>query len=172
MDTASERARTGPLSALLAGLEAGMLGVLWMLAWLGVSAAWERLSFWTPENLMATAFYGADALRPGFTGATLSGMALFLLLYSALGALFALAVRARWTRLRTILVGALFGLCWYYLSYRLIWKSAIPLAALLHPERPTMIGHLIYGAVLGRFPAYQRRLAETPPAPVSPEETV
>ena len=70
-----------------------MLGVLWMLAWLGVSAAWQRLSFWAPENLMATAFYGGDGLSRDFSGHTISGMALYLLLYSTLGALFALAAR-------------------------------------------------------------------------------
>jgi hypothetical protein len=164
MDTASERAGAGPLSALLAGLQAGMQGVLWMLAWLGVYAAWQRLSFWTPENLMATAFYGSGALRRDFSGRTISGMALYLLLYSTLGALFALALRARRTRPRTILLGVLFGLCWYFLSYRLIWKRVMPLAALLYPERPTMIGHLIYGAILGRFPAYQRRAEEAQPS--------
>lgn len=170
MDTASERARTGSLSALLAGLEAGMLGVLWMLAWLGVSAAWQRLSFWAPENLMATAFYGGDALRRDFSGRTISGMALYLLLYSTLGALFALLARTSRTRPRTILLGVLFGLCWYYLSYRLIWRGVMPLEALLYPERPTLIGHLIYGAMLGRFPVYQRRAEAIPQAPVSPED--
>jgi hypothetical protein len=156
MDTAPERGRPGALAALLCGLQAGMLGVLWMLAWLGVSALWQRLSFWTPENLMAAAFYGAGALRGGFSSRAVSGMALYLVLYSALGALFALAARERWTRTRTVLAGMLFGLGWYYLSYRLIWKGVMPLAAMLHPERATIAGHLLYGAVLGRFPEHQR----------------
>ena len=45
----------------------------------------------------------------------------------------------------------------------------MPLAALLYPERPTMIGHLIYGAILGRFPVYQRGAEGTHPTQVSPE---
>jgi hypothetical protein len=161
MGESSERGRSGSLSALLAGLQAGMLGILWMLAWLGAGAAWRRLSFWTAENLMATAFYREAALRADFSGATVSGLALYLLLYSGLGALFALAVRERLSRTRTILAGILFGLCWYYLSYRAIWRSLAPIEALLHPERPTVIGHVIYGAVLGRFPKYLRHEEET-----------
>ena len=170
MAESSERGRSGSLSALLAGLQAGMLGVLWMLAWLGASAAWRRLTFWTAENLMATAFYRDAALRADFCGATVSGLALYLLLYSTLGALFALAVGERLSRARTILAGMLFGLCWYYLSYHAIWRSLMPLAALLHPERPTVIGHLLYGAVLGRFPAYLGHGAETAPEPLPETE--
>jgi hypothetical protein len=161
MVESSERGRSGSLAALLAGLQAGMLGVLWMLAWLGASAAWHRLTFWTAENLMASAFDRDAALRADFCGATISGFALYLLLYSTLGALFALAVGERLSRAHTTLAGVLFGLCWYFLSYHAIWRSLMPLEALLHPERPTAIGHLLYGAVLGRFPAYLQRGAET-----------
>ena len=79
----------------LAGLQAGMLGVLWMLAWMGVNAKWEQRSFWTPENLFATAFYGGSAIQWGFAMSTVSGLALYLLLYSLLGAAFATVVRNR-----------------------------------------------------------------------------
>src|SRR5437867_476971 len=57
---AMEIRRPDALSATLAGLQAGMLGVCWMLAWLGLSAKWQNRSFWTAENLMATAFYGGN----------------------------------------------------------------------------------------------------------------
>src|SRR5437764_14484293 len=95
MEPAMESPRPDALSSTLAGLQAGMLGVCWMLAWLGLSAVWQRRSFWTAENLMATAFYGERALRSGFASRTLSGLALYLLLYSLLGALFAALLRNR-----------------------------------------------------------------------------
>jgi hypothetical protein len=154
MEPASESRRAKPLAALLAGLQAGMLGVCWMLAWLGVSAAWQRRSFWTAENLMASAFYGDRAIRSGFAARTLSGLALYLLLYSSLGAVFALLLADRLPRTRVLLLSVVFALSWYYFSFRWIWKSLIPLMALLHASQPTVLGHLVYGTFLGRYPVY------------------
>jgi hypothetical protein len=144
-------------SALLAGLQAGMVGVLIMLAWLGVSAAWQQRSFWTAENLMATAFYGPQSIHNGFAGRTLPGLALYVVLYSALAAAIAMLLRDRLTRLRTALVCIVLAMVWYYVSFRWMWRHVMPLVALLHAERPTAIGHLIYGLWLGRFPAYLRK---------------
>jgi hypothetical protein len=154
METATEKQRAGTLSAVLAGLQAGMLGVCWMLAWLGVSAKWELRSFWTAENLMASVFFGDRAIRAGFAGKTISGMALYLFMYSTLGALFAAVVSDRLPRFRVALISVLFAMAWYYLSFRLLWKSVMPLVALLHSVQPTAMGHVIYGAVLGRYPVY------------------
>ena len=131
-----------------------MLGVLWMLAWLGISAAWQQRSFWTAENLMASSFYGREAIHSGFATQTLAGLALYVALYSLLGGLLALAVRDRLPRLRTLLVSIAFAIGWYYLSFHVIWKSIMPLVALLHVERSTVLGHLVYGTILGRYPAY------------------
>src|SRR5947209_366470 len=95
MDANTVTRPAGTLQASMAGLQAGMVGVLWMLAWLGVSDAWQRRSFWTAENLFASAFYGESAIRRGFAFSTLSGLALYLILYSLLGAAFAAAVRTQ-----------------------------------------------------------------------------
>jgi len=165
----------GALAVWLAGLQAGMLGVLWMLAWMGVSSAWQDRGFWMPENLFATAFYGGPAIQPGLARTTFSGLALYLLLYSLLGAGFAAVVRGRLTRGRTLLAAVLFGAAWYFLSFHWIWKTAMPLAYLLHPENATFLGHLIYGTFLGRFPIYlEPPAAATPAAPSghAPEEGV
>jgi hypothetical protein len=142
-----------------------------MLLWLGVSAVWQRRSFWTAANLMASAFYGEGAIRSGFAARTLSGLALYLLLYSLLGALLAMVVSDRLPRLRVFLVSLLFALSWYYFSFRLLWKSAMPLVALLHSPQATALGHAIYGAVLGRYPVYLPRavgVAEAAEAAVAP----
>jgi hypothetical protein len=171
MDPATDSYRASRLSALSAGLQAGMLGACWMLLWLGVSDVWQQRSFWTAENLMASAFYGEAAIRSGFAGLTLSGLALYLLLYSLLGALLALAVSDRIARVRVFLVSLLFALSWYYFSFRLLWKSLLPLVALLHSAQSTSFGHLIYGAVLGRYPVYMPR-PPAPPVPVEAETEV
>lgn len=165
MDTAMENRPGAAIGVLLAGLQAGTVGTLWMLAWMGLSASWKHLSFWTFENLLATSFYGNGALEPGFGTHTVSGMALAIAIYTALGAAFAVAAgRRRMSRLRLLLLGMLFGVCWYYLSFRLLWKGVVPLVAMLHPVQPTLVGHLIYGAAIGRFPAYMRQAGQAAPA--------
>jgi hypothetical protein len=162
MDGATESRGARWLSAGSAGLQAGMLGVWWMLMWLGLSDVWQRRGFWTAENLMASAFYGERAIRSGFALRTVPGLALYLALYSLLGALFAAAVGDRIPRLRVVLVSMAFGLSWYYFSFRLIWRSLLPLVALLHSAQSTAVGHLVYGAVLGRYPAYFGERAAQP----------
>ena len=89
-----------------------------------------------------------------FAQRTLSGLALYLVLYSLLGVLLAVVVKDRIPKLTILLVSVAFGLTWYYFSFRLIWKSVLPLVALLHSAQSTAVGHLVYGAVLARYPAY------------------
>ena len=170
MYAATESRPTFALSAASAGLQAGMLGACWMLLWLGVSDVWQRRSFWTAENLMASAFYGEGAIRSGFAQRTLSGLALYLVMYSLLGALLATVVSDRLPRLRVLLVSLLFALGWYYFSFRLVWKSVFPLVALLHSAPTTSFGHLVYGAVLGRYPVYLPHPAAPPASPAAESE--
>ena len=161
MDRATNAPRPSAVTAMLAGLQAGMLGVCWMLAWLGVSAKLGGRSFWTAENLMASVFYGDRAIHSGFASITFSGLALYLVLYSSLGAVFALLLANRLTRFRTLLVSLLFAMSWYYLSFRVFGKSVAPLVTLLHSEQPMVLGHLVFGTFLGRYPVYLPQ----PPAP-------
>jgi hypothetical protein len=160
MESNTQRPRPNRISLFLAGLEAGMIASLCYLAWMGGTAVLQRRSFWTAENLMASVFYGDSAIRRGFGTITISGIALYVGLYSLLGAMFAMAARDRMPRLRLTLSGILFGIGWYYLSFHLIWKGVAPLVPLLHVEGTTLWGHAIYGAMLGRYPAFAARLAE------------
>ena len=162
---------TDELAVFLAGLQAGMIGIGWMLAWMGLSAMGQRRSFWTAENLVASVFHGDAAIRRGFAFSTLSGVALYLLIYSLLGAAFALSVRHRFTGLGTVLLGLLFSLGWYWLWFRALGRAAMPLVWLLHPENATVFGHVIFGASIARFPAYlpqpDKQMAATPPEPAA-----
>jgi len=169
METATHPPARSRLAVWLAGLQAGMSGVLAMLAWLGLSAKMQNRSFWTAENLMASAFYGERALINGFAEKTLSGLALYLLLYSALGALFAALWPDRQSRLRILLMSLAFALGWYYLSFNLIWKSLAPLMWLLYSAQPMILGHLVYGTFLGQYPAHLPKPVASEPAPESQE---
>jgi hypothetical protein len=147
----------GRFAILLAGLQAGMVAALAMLAWMGSSAVWQRRSFWTSENLLATIFYGGTAVHNGFSKSTISGLALYLLVYSVLGCVFAAGSRGRLATTKLLVAGIAVALVWYYLSFHFVWKAISPLVPLLHPVRPTILGHIIYGVVLGRFPRYLPR---------------
>ena len=116
-----------------------MIGICWMLVWLGLSAMGQRRSFWTAENLMATVFHGDAAIRRGFGFSTLSGIALYLLIYSLLGAGFAAVVRNRFTGLGTVLLGVLFSVGWYWLWFRALGQTVMPLVWLLHAENSTVL---------------------------------
>jgi hypothetical protein len=157
------------LATVLAGLEAGTVGVLWMLAWLGVSALWKQRSFWTPENLMSTAF-DRNASLSGVSWLTCGGFAVYVVIYGLLGLLFAVTIRERYPRNRILLLGTLFGLVFYYFAYRWLFQHVLPMVALLHVERPTLLGHLFYGLLLGRYPGYVNRLMGTPPEIPVPSE--
>ncbi len=142
------------LDGLLAGLEAGVLAALALLGWLALASAWYRRSIWTSANIMATTFYGDAALGGMFTSRTLAGLSLYLALYGIAGALFGLALAGRGPRLPIALCGILAGLAWYFLAFDLLWRNLNPLIALYTHRGPMLAGHLLYGAMLGRFPRY------------------
>jgi hypothetical protein len=129
-----------------------MIGICWMLAWLGVSAMGQRRRFWTAENLMATVFHGDTAIRRGFASSTPSGLALYLLAYSLQGGLFASLIRARFTSLGTVRLGVLFSVGWYCLWFRPLVRTLTPLAWLLHAENNTGPGPRDFRIFAGPLP--------------------
>jgi hypothetical protein len=165
MNASMERRPASALAVSLAGLQAGMIAALWMLAWLGVSAMWQRKSFWSAENLMASVLRGNDAIRNGFAASTMSGIALYLLIYSLLGVAFAVLVRDRFTRLGTLLLGIFYSVGWYYFWFRGVSQTLMPLIWLLHAERATVFGHVIFGAMLPRYTIFLPARAESVEAP-------
>jgi hypothetical protein len=142
---------------LLAGLQAGVIAALILLGWLALASAWYRRSIWTAANIMATTFYGEAALGREFTFRTVAGIALYLVLYGTIGALFGLTLASRGASLRTTLIGVLVGLGWYYLSFAILWHNINPLIPLYTHSGPMMAGHALYGGLLGRFPRYLYR---------------
>lgn len=154
MTAAIENRPPESTTAFFAGLQSGMVGVLCMLSWLGISDSWLRRSFWAEENLFSTAFYGESAVGRGFASSTLSGLSLYVIVYTLLGGVFAMLFRAQDRQVRILLLALAFSVGWYYLSFHIFYRTFMPLVYLLHPERPMVLGHLVYGTFLSRFAKY------------------
>ena len=60
----------------------------------------------------------------------------------------------RLTGFGTLLAAVVFALSWHYLWFHALGKTVMPLVTQLHIERPTVFGHVIFGAFTARFPAY------------------
>lgn len=162
----------------LAGIQAGVGGTLVLLGYLALDSAWHRRSIWLVPNLLATTFYGESAYQPRFGARTGTGLALLLVLYGLLGALFGLVVRDQGSRLRATVLGLIFGTGWFFLSFDVLWKYVNPVVRLYSPDRAMLVGHLLYGGLLGRrFPAYVQSMsmvkdpAELPALPDPPPES-
>ncbi|MGH9657790.1 MAG: hypothetical protein ACRD96_04545 [Bryobacteraceae bacterium] len=139
--------RASRASIVLAGLQAGVLGGVAMLAWLSVASVWGGRSIWTAANLLATTFYGEAALRRGFRWATLSGAAFQLVLAGALGVTFGFAVYRIQSEIRVALLGLLFGLAGYLVAVRFLF-----------PHDGMLVAYVLLGLFLGRFPRFLRSL--------------
>lgn len=132
-----------------------------MLAWVAFASLWYGRSVWTVPNLLASTFYGEPALRRHFGLPTVSGLALHVCIYGVVGAGFGLLVRDRFSVARTVVLAVLWAVAWYYFSFGIFWKHVNPLVILYVHDRPMLVGHLLYGALLGAFPEYLRRLTAT-----------
>jgi hypothetical protein len=123
---------------LLAALEAGITAALILLAWLALASAWYRRSIRTAANIMATTFCGEAAMGQESKSRTAAGLALYLVLYGIIGALFGPTLASRDASFRTTPIGVLVGLGWYYLSFAILWQNINPLITLYTHRGPLM----------------------------------
>ncbi len=144
----------------LAGIHAGVLGALAMLACLMIGSVWDHRSIWSVPNLFATTFFGGDAYRNQLVRTSWSGLALVVALYGFLGMIWG-AICGDDRKRAIALYGAIAGLLVYVLFYDFLWKHANPLVTLYAPDRQLEVGHLLWGLVLARSPKYSRRIAES-----------
>jgi hypothetical protein len=149
---------------VLAGIAAGALGGIVLLIFLALSSLIHQDPWWRFPNLAGTTFYGADALRSGFSRATLSGAAFEILLAGAAGAIFSSIVGDSLRGLRLALAGMMAGLLWMYAS-NLLYARVSPLIPLYSETWPMTIGHLLLGACL----AWRAWFLPRPPAAPPPE---
>ena len=151
----------------LAGIQAGIVGSLILLAYLALDAGWHSRSVWTIPNLLSCTFYGESAYIPGFGSRTGAGLALLLFIYGLLGALFGLVTQAQRKRTLVTVWGVIFAVIWFFLSFRFLWRFIDPMVPIYSPDRAMLAGHFLYGAFLGRlFPAYLQTLRGDPVLPV------
>src|SRR5215470_630580 len=111
------------INLVMAGVEAGVLGGLFMMAWLATLSLLQGRSIWSIPNLLASTFYGEAALRRGFRWTTLSGVALHLIMTAVAGLVFGLAVGGVASRSRVMLLGLASGMTWYFLTVGVFWKQ-------------------------------------------------
>lgn len=159
----------------LAGLETGVLGGLAMCAWFLGSSVLGGRSPWILPNLAASLLYGRAVLRSGFGVPSVAGMALILVLAGLCGMFFGLVIRRHSGVTRVRLLAILAALVWYYFSEMLFWSRLGVIAGVQVAPAVVLIGHLVYGFVLGRYPvrlaAADRHFApESPGAAVSGPE--
>jgi hypothetical protein len=161
----------------LAGIQAGVLGGFVMVAWLALTSALLGRSPWILPNLAASVLYGRAVLRAGFGMPTVAGMALVVALAGIIGLVFAMVIGAHANRARVVMLAILAGLVWYYFSQALFWDRLGVLAGIHVSPAATMVGHLLYGLVLGQYPRrrevlekqFRERPAGPPPVPVEGE---
>src|SRR5216683_2488827 len=93
------------INLVMAGVEAGVLGGLFMMAWMATLSLLQGRSIWSIPNLFASTFYGEAALRRGFRWTSLSGVALQVIVSGAAGLLFGFAVSGVVNRGRVMALG-------------------------------------------------------------------
>ncbi len=170
------QSRGSPLSwRALAGIEAGILGGAAMFVWLAASSVLDMQSVWVVPNLLGSTLYGRPVLQRGFGWVTVSGLGLHLFVSGLIGLVFGLWIGDSRNRLRVVLLGILTGLVWYYFSQVLFWRKLGVFATIYSPPRPMLLGHVLFGFVLGWFPsglrALRRNLLEETGLPQEVSET-
>lgn len=143
---------------VMAGLECGALGGVFMLVWLAIISLLQGRSVWSIPNLLASTFYGEAALRRGFRWATLSGVAIHVILTVTAGIVFALAVNGVASRGRAMLWGLAAGVAWYFLSMGVFWKFVNPMVPLYTRGLGMFLAHVGLGLFLGSFPKFLHSL--------------
>jgi hypothetical protein len=159
-ETAPSSSHGPELRHALAGLQAGVLGAILIVACLMIGSLWNGRSIWVVPNLFATTFYGSDVYRDQMLRTSWTGIALIVAIYGLLGVLWSCIwrdERGRWIGL----YGAIAGLCVYFLFYDFLWRHINPLITLYAPDRQLQTGHLLWGFVLARSPLYARRIADS-----------
>lgn len=153
----------------IAGVESGVIGGVFMLAWLALLSLFQGRSIWSVPNLLASTFYGEAALRRGFRWTSLSGVALHLIMTAMAGLMFGLAVSGIASRSRVMLLGFASGMVWYFLWLGFFWKLMNPIVPVYGSGGGMLLAHLGLGYFLGSFPKYWSELKPAPAARPGPD---
>src|SRR5260370_41269399 len=125
----------------MGGVEAGVLGGLFMMAWLATVSLLQGRSIWSMPNLLASTFYGEAALRRGFRWTSLSGVALHVIVSAMAGVPAGLAGGGVAHSGRGQLLGLGGGVDWDFLSGGSFLSDANPLVALFSRRGGALLAH-------------------------------
>lgn len=140
-----------------AGLDTGLAGAVAFCVWLVVGSLAGGGFWFSRLNLAAAPMYGDLVFSSGAGWHTLAGGAVYLLIYSLLGVVYAClpASREGWLNLLTALgYAGLMHLC----ADAWLWKRFHPFAPPYFAPLAIAPGHLLYGVALWRYPARLRSL--------------
>jgi hypothetical protein len=163
---------------VVAGIAAGALGGIAMLAFMAGAAALDGDSALGPLRAVGTALRGREALDGG-AGTIAWGVAVHLLMGAALGVAFAAIVPRAMETASGMLLGAGVALVAMAVIVPVLIPRAAPALAAAMPRHggAWVIAHAIFGAVAGLAPWLRRRMggavrhpvAEgSPPRPLRP----
>ncbi len=161
---------------LLAGIDAGALAAIAVLAWFAVHARLLREPWWAKFNLAAAPLFGERVFYMGPGRATVAGAALLFILYTLLGVLFAFLAGNR-SPLRAFLLAALWMTCWHFFAHSHFWPRLDPYALPYFLWPATAPAHAAAAVLLARFPSRLHRLRAlaapellSAPPPAAPPE--
>jgi hypothetical protein len=127
----------------LAGLEAGVIGALVMLAWFAIASPLIGSEWWAIPNLYASDTVARRGISTGPGIPTAVGAAVLTITGGLVGALAGLL------RPRGRLVGLGVAIAWFLVSQAFLWRWTAP-AVPYYASYPLLIaGFFLYGSVLG-----------------------
>jgi hypothetical protein len=137
------------LKKLSYGIQAGIIGGLWMLGLMMADAIWQRQVWWVYPNLIGSAFYHSLAFSSGPGKATVAGVALQLTIGGGTGGAFRVACGNVHSRHILILLGTVTGLGLFFAERAFWWPRMEPSILAYLPEPATVLSHVAFGACLG-----------------------
>jgi hypothetical protein len=148
----------------LAGMDVGLAAGLAALSWLALHS-WLRGEFWWAKlNVAGAVFYGPKVYTMGLGRATAAGFALLVVVYTALGLLFALAARsAGYARNLVLALG--WSAVWQLAAQRWFWPRLDVFGPAYFPPLATLPAHLLMALCLARYAVRYRSLAAAFGAP-------
>ena len=148
---------------VLAGIGSGVAGAIFVLLFLMLGSLWYRRSIWIPANLFSTAVYGSDAYTNHFASTSWAGLAIVVVMYGLVGAMWGLVWRDKRPR-HVLLSGAICGAITYFLLFGIFWKRVDPFFSLYAPDRQLELANVIWGIIVSRTPLLATQMhAGTPP---------
>jgi hypothetical protein len=139
------------LAAIQTGIVAGGVALVYLLldGIVGGEGPWFFL------NLLGATFYPRRAFSLVFSRATLSGLALHVVVSGVAGLLFAILLAPyRAKPLRSLWLGAFLGGVWYYLVFRYFWVRVDPALVLYQSFPGVFLGHVVFGLCMGLYPRF------------------